>query len=302
MYSNQLDFFKFINHLIELDDGKYYDTITNISSSNGPNPKPLIESNIKILNLEGVILDYFKGSSPAIVDGLYFNFNKFNKLSLFFVEFKGDKLNKKALKGYFKENICSLKDNVCDSSSLDCPILLLNQSELENIYTHFEDEESVQLRNKPFESILIGIPELFRDFYNYDSVSHSFLTEYYICHIYVVYVGSIPNSSNTHLTVKQEIEAKYASYQNNGIITDYKTISDIDFNENYLPKIQSFPIHFLKNILCIIEDLKENRGMIDSIDDAIDEKLDFELDKEGLFIDNQQKKRLHKVIYHHCNN
>ena len=301
MYSNQLNFLKFINSLIEFNDGKYYDTITNISSSNGKNPKSLIESDIKILNLEDLVLDSISGTSPAIVDGFYFRFNKYNKLSLYFVEFKGNKLNKKHLKEYFKEYICPLKSKKCGIQIFDCPISYLNQNEVRNIYEHYEDEMSAQLRIKPFESIFIGIPELFSKFTGEEGNPDTFLTKYYNCHIQVVYVKESPSGSNSHLTVKQEISAKYASYQNNGLITDYRIRNNIDFYTDDLPKIQMFPIHFLKNIINIIEDLKKNYGEISSIDNIIDEKLDDELLKEDIQMGTKQKKRLHKVIYYYYN-
>ena len=122
MYSNKLEFLEFLNWLINLNNGKYYENLTSVSSSKGENPKSLVESDVRILNIEQIMLDrYGEDQIPAIVDGIYFNFNKRNKLCLSFIEFKGDKLDKKPLKEYYKNNICTLKDNTCGIPNLDCP-------------------------------------------------------------------------------------------------------------------------------------------------------------------------------------
>ncbi|WP_298525485.1 hypothetical protein [uncultured Methanobrevibacter sp.] len=42
MYSDELEFLKFINWLLNLEEGKYYEKITDISSSKGENPTSLV--------------------------------------------------------------------------------------------------------------------------------------------------------------------------------------------------------------------------------------------------------------------
>ncbi|WP_298525482.1 hypothetical protein [uncultured Methanobrevibacter sp.] len=254
-----------------------------------------------MLNIEQLILDlYGQKESSAIVDGIYFTFNKKNKLSLFFIEFKGDKLDKKPLKKFFKENICTLKENACEIQRGDCPISNLNQNNIKKIYTHYEDEMAVQLKIKPLETILIAIPTLFREFKGSTDKLNSFLTEHYACHVYIVYANDA-NSSNTHMTVKQEIENKYSLYQKNGIITDYQPIPNDDFIDNFIPKINLFPIHYLNNILDIVDDLNEISLCEKDIDKEIDKKIESEINTEGMPINQNQKKKLHKVIYHLCN-
>ena len=162
--------------------------------------------------------------------------------------------------------------------------------------THYEDEMSAQLRIKPFESIFIGIPELNSKFTGKEDNPDAFLTKYYNCHIQVVYVKESPSGFNSHLTVKQEISAKYSFYQKNGLITDYRIRNNIDFYRDDLPKIQMFPIHFLKNIIDIIDDLKKNYAEISSIDKIIDEKLNDELLKEDIHMDAKQKKNYIKLF------
>ena len=299
MYSNELEFLKFLNWLLNLNEGKYYDKITDVSSSKGENPIPLVESDVRMLNIEQIMIDkYGKSQSPAIVDGIYFNFNKRNKLSLFLIEFKGDKLDKKPLKIFYKENICTLKDNACANQILECPINKLNQNTVRTIYEHYEDEMAVQLKLKPIETILIAIPTLFREYMGINEDSNAFLKDFFACHIYIVYANG-NNSGNTHMTVKQEIQNKYASYQKNRIITDYKVLPNDDFVDNFIPKVNLFPIHFLTPIIKIVEDLTEIQIGEENIDDEIDSKIELEFSEEA--INPTQKNKLHKIIYSLCN-
>lgn len=298
MYSNKLEFLEFLNWLVNLNNEKYYEDITSVSSSKGENPKSLVESDVQILNIEQIMLEkYGENNTPAIVDGIYFNFNKKNKLCLFFIEFKGDKLDKKPLKEYYKNNICTIKESTCGIQILDCPNKHLNQSKIRKIYEHYEDEMTVQLKLKPLETILIAIPTLFREYKKISDTSNALLRDYFNCNIYVVYANDI-NSSNTHLTIKQEIEDKYASYQKNGIITLYKVMPNDDFADNFIPKINLFPIHFLNYILNIVNYLKENPIEKNDFDNEIDSLIELEFEDEN--ITPNQKKKLHKIIYSLC--
>lgn len=185
----------------------------------------------------------------------------------------------------------------CGIQILDCPNKHLNQNIIRKIYEHYEDEMTVQLKLKPLETILIAIPTLFREYKKMSNPSNALLRDYFNCSIYVVYANDI-NSSNTHLTIKQEIEDKYASYQKNGIITLYKVMPNDDFTDNFIPKINLFPIHFLNYILNIVNYLKENPIEKNNFDNEIDSRIELEFEDEN--ITPNQKKKLHKIIYSLC--
>lgn len=300
MYSDELRFLEFLNYLVQLDGNKYYNDISLVSASNRGDPSTaLIHSNKKILNFEDLTLNYYgKNNHPSIVDGLYFNFNKNNELSLFFIEFKGDKLNRKTWKNYFKENILSLIDNTCDNQHEDCPINKLDCDSLKKIYQQYADEILVQLKMKPLESILIAIPTLFKCFCDSDSNDNYILNNYFKCYVYVVYVGDGKNPANSQLTTK-DIKNKYSLFKNNGLIYYYDVLTKKAFNEDMIPKIERFPIHFLNNILDIIHDFEGTENS-SNFKNEIVKRLDDELLNESLNISNNQKRRLVEVICKYC--
>lgn len=301
MYSDELLFLRFLNYLVQGHDKKYYNDISIVSASTrGDSSTALIHSNKKIINFEDLTLDYYgRDNSPSVVDGLYFNFTKHNKLALFFIEFKGDKLNKKAWKTYFKENIKSLPDNVCSNQHEDCPIVKLDQYSLDKIYNQYADEILVQLKLKPLESLLIATPTLFKQFSGLDFKYNYILNNYCECHLYVVYVGGNKNPANSQLT-SNEIKDKYALFKKNGLISEYQVLTKKTFNNNVISKIDRFPIHFLNNVLEIIYDFKDKTDE-PNVKELIFNRVDDELIKESLDILYKHKRRLVEVIFKYCN-
>lgn len=156
---------------------------------------------------------------------------------------------------------------------------------------------TVQLKLKPIETILMAIPTLFREYKGIEDSSNAFLKDFFICKVYVVYANNV-DSANTHMTVKQEIQDKYASYQKNGIISLYDVIPNDDFADNFIPKINVFPIHFLNYILNIVNYLNGNSIDKDSLDNEIDSQIELEFKDETL--NSSQKRKLHKIIYSLC--
>lgn len=70
MYSNKFFFIKFLNHLVHLDNDRYLQTISEVSTDK--NKDSLVKSNTKILNYEKIIENAFQNKiSPATVDGLW---------------------------------------------------------------------------------------------------------------------------------------------------------------------------------------------------------------------------------------
>lgn len=298
MYSDELLFLEFLNYLVQLHDNKYYNTISIVSEDKMG--KSLIISDKKMLNFEDVVLNHYKDNiSPAVVDALYFNFNKDNKLSLFFVEFKGNKLNKKAWKTYFEENIKILPDNACNNQHENCPIRKLDKNSLDKIYEQYADEILVQLKMKPLESLLIAIPTLFKEFSGLNFKSNYILNNYFNCYIYVVHAGGSENPLYTQLT-SNDISDKYSLFKNNGLIYGYMVLTEKTFKKNVISKIEKFPIHFLNNVLEIIYEFKDKTDE-SNVKELIFNRVDDELIKESLDIPYKHKRRLVEVIFKYCN-
>ena len=301
MYSDELLFLKFLNNLIHMQENKYYNNVSMVSASTRGDPSTaLISSDMKMINFEDLVLDYYQNNnSPSIVDGLYFNFNKKNELCLFFIEFKGNKLTKKAWKNYFEENIKKLPDNVCTNQHADCPIAKLDEYSLNKIYEQYADEILVQLKMKPLESLLIAIPTLFKHFSGLDSKSNYLLNNYFNCYIYVVHAGGDENPLYAQLT-SNDVSDKYSLFKNNGLIYDYMVLTERNFKSNMISKMEKFPIHFLNNILSIIDEFKD-KSEEPNVKELISNRLENELIHESLNIPNKHKTRLFKVICKYCN-
>ena len=113
MFSNYLNFLKFLNYLknYECEDNPYFENIANVSDDK--HGGSLINSDELMLNFENIRNNVFSNQKiiPSTVDGLYFNFNnKHLILTLYFVEFKGGELSNESFKYYINEKIIPLID------------------------------------------------------------------------------------------------------------------------------------------------------------------------------------------------
>ena len=297
MYSNEFNFIRFLNNLIHLDNDKYSQTISEVSKDKN-NKKSLVKSNSKVLNYEKIIEKTFHNQiSPATVDGLYFNFNKNNKLTLFFIEFKGDDLTRKSWKSYFKENILSLPANACKNQKNNCPIHNLDYNQLKILYEHYNDEIIHQLHIKPIESILIGLPQLFENYTNEKFKKIDIISNYIKCKIHIISSDPSKNKSNSHLTSKKEVKDKYSLYVNRKFF-EYQTFSVEDYKENFIPKIDLFPISFLDIIISSVDQINENNLSLNDTSNILNNYLS----KNKLRINEQQKEKLIKTIKYYAQN
>lgn len=289
MYSNKFFFIKFLNHLVHLDNDRYLQTISEVSTDK--NKDSLVKSNTKILNYEKIIENAFQNKiSPATVDGLYFNFNKYNKLTLFFIEFKGDNLAKKSWKNYFKDNILSLPENACEKENENCPIKNLSYNNLKTLYEHYNDEIIHQLHIKPIESMIIGLSDLFEDYSNEKLENVDIISNYINCNVQIIYPKA-RNEANSNLTTNSEVKDKYSLYVNRNLFK-YKIYSVEDYKENFIPKIDLFPISFLDIIIDIVEEIMENNLSINDVTDILTNYTN----EHELKINDKQKKKLIKII------
>lgn len=293
MYFSEFNILKFLNNLVNLENEKYLQSISEVSLDY-TNEKSLIKSNTKILNYEKIIEKTFQNQiSPATVDGLYFNFNKKNKLTLFFIEFKGDNLTRKKWKEYFKENILSLPDNICKNQQKSCPINKLKKESLNTIYEHYNDEIIHQLHIKPIESLFIGLPKLYEDFYDEKFDEIAIISNYVNCKVHIVSPNNAKNQSNSHLTTKDEIKDKYSLYVNRKLF-EYETFNDEEYKENFIPKIDLFPISFLDIIVSVVDKIKANNLPSSEISKILINHIS----EKQLNVTDKQKEKLKRIINH----
>lgn len=60
MYSDELQFLKFLNNLIQMQNKKYYNNVSIVSASNRGDPSTaLISSDKKMINFEDLVLDHY---------------------------------------------------------------------------------------------------------------------------------------------------------------------------------------------------------------------------------------------------
>ncbi len=307
MFSNYLNFLKFLDYLrnYECLENPYFGDITTVSSDK--NGRFLVESDELMLNFENIrnnIFNYHK-IKPSTVDGLYFNFDKKHMiLSLYFVEFKGSKLSNLSFSYYFESNIIPLIDEQCGFGD-DCPINNLNKRVLEKMLDGYSDKISNNLKIKPFESLFIIFPKICEEYANENGLKYSigdfysFIFEKIRCHLIVVYKSG-ENYINDEKTFASDIRDKYKVLKNNGVLNDYKVYDELDFKDNLLKDIEEFPFSFLDIIIPVSENVLNETKNPSKFGSLIKEKLDVNLSKIDLSINDSQKEMLRRVISQCC--
>lgn len=153
---------------------KCYDTISNISWPKDKKGKNV--GKFPLITLDDFCMFSFddmvkvgkgsvfeKNNIPTSVDALYYNLKE-DKLTIYFIEFKKTSLD---LTRYNKEN--KFKDLVSQKYKDSIAEYNKNKSGLNNLknelYRPLKNESVLcSLRIKPFESILIALPQLYKDY------------------------------------------------------------------------------------------------------------------------------------------
>lgn len=147
---------------------KPFDTIYNISKSDGKHKHPLIaDSKYWCFNLDHICINAHindngrKKNPPASTDGLHYTMNN-SKLNLFFMEFKGLPINSIDYKSKLDSINKSLKSGQCEYPRDNCPLSDELFKSLTNAKNRFEDEIICQLKIKTTESLFFTLPTIYK--------------------------------------------------------------------------------------------------------------------------------------------
>lgn len=302
MFSNYLDFLKFIVYLKNYDclENPYFENITHISADNHGNS--LIKSEELMLNFENICNDIFSNQKikPSTVDGLYFNFEK---LSLYFVEFKGGELNNESFRYYINDKIIPLVDiqNEWDDPSI---IFDLNKNILKEIIKSYTNIVSTNLKLKPYESLFIIFPKILEKYAKDNNFTLSFEDYYFIFkhlkfHLIVVYQSG-RNHINDEKTFAADIKDKYKVLKNNGIIADFKVYDEVEFERNLLKNMVDFPFSFLDIIVNVVVKVLDQSTNRQDFGNLIDINLKKEIDNNDVVINQNQMEKLRKACSKCC--
>ena len=158
---------------------KYYQTVSEISmpcpihDKDCPSIKhkecvskskdPLVSSDFMMYSFDDIcrdteIIDIC--NLPSTVDGLYLD--KKRKV-LYFIEFKGVRVDRNNQRSQLQEVLYNMdKDQKCYEKYYD---------RLKRVYNSYGDELAFKLRLKPFETLDLAIPNVYKDYCNKNSIS-----------------------------------------------------------------------------------------------------------------------------------
>ena len=181
-----MNFYKDVKNFHETAK-KPFDTIYNISKSDGKHKHPLVaDSRYWCLNLDNICINAHitdsgrKKNHPASTDGLHYIMNN-SKLNLYFIEFKGTPINSidyKSKLGFINE---SLKSGHCENPEDNCPLNEEVFKSLNNAKIRFDDEIICQLKIKTVESLFFTFPAIYKKYcekkdINYDNHLNEFIS------------------------------------------------------------------------------------------------------------------------------
>ncbi|MBR2557430.1 MAG: hypothetical protein IKE95_03525 [Methanobrevibacter sp.] len=172
VFTNQ-DFIDLMNFCRDLDNfhetaKKPFDSICNISKSEGKHERPLIEDgrywcfNLDNICFNAHIMDNgHKKNHPASTDGLHYVMRN-SKLILYFFEFKGLPINSIDYKSKLDSIINSLRFGHCSQPKMNCPLSEEIFKSLTNVKNRFGDEIICQLKIKTIESLFFTLPAIYK--------------------------------------------------------------------------------------------------------------------------------------------
>ena len=158
---------------------KYYQTVSEISmpcpihDKDCPSIKhkecvskskePLVSSDFMMYSFDDICRDVETidiCNLPSTVDGLYLD--KKRKV-LYFIEYKGVRVDKNNQRSQLQEILYNMdKDYECYDKYYD---------RLKRVYNSYGDELAFKLRLKPFETLDLALPNVYKDYCNKNSIS-----------------------------------------------------------------------------------------------------------------------------------
>ncbi len=125
--------------------------------------EPLVSSNFMMYYFDDICRDVETidiCNLPSTVDGLYLD--KKRKV-LYFIEYKGVKIDRSSKRGELQDILYNMnKDSECYGKYYE---------RLQWVYKSYGDELAFKLRLKPFETLDLALPNVYKDYCNKNSIS-----------------------------------------------------------------------------------------------------------------------------------
>lgn len=243
-----MDFCKDINNFHESAE-KPFNTIYNISKSEGKHKHPLIDdSRYWCLNLDNICINAHirkngrKKNHPASTDGLYYNINN-SKFNLYFMEFKGLPINSIDYKSKLRSINNSLKWGQCENPRDNCPLSEEIFKSLTNAKNRFEDEIICHLKIKTTESLFFTLPAIYKYYCEKNEINYEEHLDEFITwllkskkNFIVVFDDKTELSpTNKHFTFTNSLRTKFNHFSNVANITP-SVVEKSLFKKKYLYK------------------------------------------------------------------
>lgn len=236
-FTNQ-DFIELMNFCKNKDNfhetaKKPFDTIYNVSKSEGEHKHPLIpDSRYWCFNLDNICINaHIKDNGhmknhPASTDGLHYA-RVNSKFNLYFMEFKGLPINSIDYKLKLDSINKSLKSGHCEEPRDNCPLSEEVFKSLTNIKSRFEDEIICQLKIKTTESLFFTLPAVYKYYCEKNGIDYNkHLTEFISWllkvkkNFIVVFDDKTKLSpANRHFTFDNRLRDKFNQFKNVANIT-----------------------------------------------------------------------------------
>lgn len=195
------------------DKENCYDSISNISwpkdkkGNNDLNKPPLVKNDDFFMYSLDDICKKCKGFNenniPTTTDALWYNINEDGKLVLYFIEFKGHNLDRVNDDKFLGKIINDIENNITLNKNPVNKDILLRLNQLKDAY---DDEIRFNLRLKPFESLFIVLPTLYREYCGDDCKDlYSFLKT---CDIKIFTFAGVYTKEDSTGKGKESIEDK----------------------------------------------------------------------------------------------
>lgn len=226
---------------------KPFDTVYNVSKSDGKHKHPLIaDSRYWCFNLDHICINAHindngrKKNPPASTDGLHYTMNN-SKLNLFFMEFKGLPINSIDYESKLGSINDSLRLGHCDDPRDNCPLSDELFKSLTNAKNRFEDEIICQLKIKTTESLFFTLPAIYKYYCEKNDIDYdehlsefiSWLLKAKKNFIVVFDEKTELSRANRHFTFENRLRDKLNRFKNVANITPSVIVKSL-FEKDYL--------------------------------------------------------------------
>ena len=263
MFTNQ-DFIDLMNFCKDKDNfhkiaKKPFDTVYNVSKSEGKHKHPLIhDSRYWCFNFNNICFNaHIKDNGhinnhTASTDGLHYTMIN-SELNLYFIEFKGLPINSLDYKLKLESINTILKSGRCSEPENNCPLSEELFQSLTNAKNRFEDEIICQLKIKTTESLFFTFPAVYKYYCQKNHIDYNKHLNEFISWLlkvkknFIIVFDDKTNlsPSNKHFTFDNRLRDKLNKFKNVANITPSvveKSIFEKDYLYKYFDRID-FPAY-----------------------------------------------------------